>query len=583
MHDLMGRPGAEQSATTSASTFGSSSPAGRRATTRGYPNAPPATAYTLAHHEVAAPSAQQTYGAMGRVPRSGRMAREHDHRAGQPQAMMDMLPMGEQGLPTLSSPVAPHQDTNPNAPNNKRQRIAPPSAGDAELQDKADRCRARNREHARQTRRRKKEFVESLQVSVQQLDHENKIMAARLANLDERAQERERRADAVAAILALRVKDDDDPDAAKQWAELVEADFELKLPHTPYRSYAPYEATSTGRIVSGIPAVMADVKSLRVCLGALKRRFASKDAAHGAARKHSEAAVVAAAKEQQQQQQQHDMLDDDQRRSFDVDVASDNGGATSTQEVSSSSNTPNTMLRDDPQSSSSNSDTDLACDTECVLERSALAWSLEGSLMAPWTLRVSDTKRQVILQQRGMLRATFRGRSSTARGELVSHSSTDDERAFRKERVAVLELAFDTVSFWKQLQRGTRPDRIFKPVPNTLDQALQPSDEARVITSASRPFVIEYVNGAWTKLCGYDPDECVGKTLGIIQGSETNQDVVHKLTNDAVKGHATSAVLTNYNKDGQKFQNFVRVFPLVDDDGSTHISHMLGVLQNVAA
>lgn len=394
----------------------------------------------------------------------------------------------------------------------------PRYGGEAELQDKADRCRARNREHARQTRRRKKEFVENLQVSVQQLSRENEIMAGRLANLDERAQERDRRAKAVEDILALRVSDDDD---AEVWGKLVEPDFELKLPHTPYRSFPAYEATANGRTVSGVPATMADVKSLRVCLGALKRRLARKS----------------------------------------------NQDAARKQQVDQS-----VGLVSDPHTSSD----ECSFDTECVLERAGVAWAADGSLMAPWVLRVCDDKRQVILQQRGMLRAQFRGKSSTARGE-------DDDKPLKPERVAVLELAFDTVAFWQQLQRGLRPDRLFKAVPNTLDAALQPSDDARVITSATRPFVIEHVNGAWTKLCGYDPDECLGKTLAILQGPDTNMDAVHHVNADAAQGHATSALLTNYSKDGHKFQNYVRVFPLVDDDGSTKISHMLGVLQNVMA
>lgn len=531
---------------------------------------------------------------------SGRGARG-DH--GQPQ-MMDMMPLPEVGgLPAIQSQQQGSSQMSAGGAgpppgvggvaavvdSNKRQRIGgipqqkqpqQQNGGDAELQDKADRCRARNREHARQTRRRKKEFVESLQVSVQQLDHENKIMTARLANLDERAQERDRRTESVAAILALRVQDTEDPDAAARWGELVDSDFELKLPHTPYRSFPPYEATSNGRTVAGIPAVMADVKSLRVCLGGLKRRFAQKDADRDAARKHSKAAVVAATKEQGDDGANH-------RQNTDGGGANNDDGEETTaedrKEPPQAAAATARHRSEDPQSCSSSSDNDLACETECVLERSGLAWSTDGSLMAPWTLRVSDSKRQVILQQRGMLRATFRGRSSTARGNFDDRQrdNGDGEQITRKERVSVLELTFDTVTFWQQLQRGLRPDRIFKTVPNTLDQALQPSDEARVITSATRPFVIEYVNGPWTKLCGYDPDECVGKTLRILQGPETSRETVQQITTDATNGHATSAVLTNYNKEGEKFENYLRVFPLVDDDGSTKISHMLGVLQNV--
>ena len=129
------------------------------------------------------------------------------------------------------------------APSGKQ--LQPPTKG--ELQDKADRCRARNREHARQTRRRKKEFVENLQLSVTNLTRENEAMTQRLREADARDARRARRVETVDALLNLRVADDpqidpDDPDSEERlWNELVEPDFELHLPHTPYRSFAPYE------------------------------------------------------------------------------------------------------------------------------------------------------------------------------------------------------------------------------------------------------------------------------------------------------------------------------------------------------
>ena len=117
------------------------------------------------------------------------------------------------------------------APSGKQ--LQPPTKG--ELQDKADRCRARNREHARQTRRRKKEFVENLQLSVTNLTRENEAMAQRLREADARDARRARRVETVDALLNLRVSDDpqidpDDPDSEERlWNELVEPDFELHL------------------------------------------------------------------------------------------------------------------------------------------------------------------------------------------------------------------------------------------------------------------------------------------------------------------------------------------------------------------
>ena len=72
-------------------------------------------------------------------------------------------------------------------------------------------------------------------------------MAQRLREADARDARRARRVETVDALLNLRVADDpqidpDDPDSEERlWNELVEPDFELHLPHTPYRSFAPYE------------------------------------------------------------------------------------------------------------------------------------------------------------------------------------------------------------------------------------------------------------------------------------------------------------------------------------------------------
>ena len=157
-------------------------------------------------------------------------------------------------------------------------------------------------------------------------------------------------------------------------------------------------------------------------------------------------------------------------------------------------------------------------------------------------------------------------------------------RGVRGDRVARLELTFDTIGLWQQLTRASRSPvaEPYAAVPNTLEDALQESKDARVVTSATRPFVIEHVNDAWTKLCGFTAEEAVGNTLAMLQGPDTEKGEVAKLVAGCEDGHATSALLTNYTKEGDKFQNFLRVFPLTEEGGSK-VSHMLGVLQNVNA
>jgi len=485
-------------------------------------------------------------------PRDQRMSQSPEDRSGQGSSRGGGRAMGS--LDVLDTfPDAPRSGTfipvggdkpdvssegsGSGVPAPKRGRNGPAAAAESssELQDKADRCRARNREHARQTRRRKKEFVENLQVSVQTLTRENEMMAARLRDMDERNHERAQRVDTVARILTLRVSETDQgADDPAFWGELVEPDFELRLPHTPYRSFAPYEATASGRTVSGIEAAISDVRSLRVCLASVMRRSAPEGGA-----------------------------------ADDADAEAKGVEPRSTR--SSSGRKPSSgvgeALEGDAPAAPGAKDGEPGGRAECALERSSASWAADGALMATWTLRVSDSRRRVVLQQRGSLKAAFR---PAPVGEV--------------DRVVCLEFMFDTVGLWQQLTRAARSPTAepYVAIPNTLDDAVRDSEDARVVTTAKRPFVIEHVNDAWTKLCGFTAEEAVGKTLAILQGPDTEKGEVADLIRGCEDGHATSALLTNYTKEGDKFQNFLRVFPLTEDDG-TKVSHMLGVLQNVNA
>ena len=83
------------------------------------------------------------------------------------------------------------------------------------------------------------------------------------------------------------------------------------------------------------------------------------------------------------------------------------------------------------------------------------------------------------------------------------------------------------------------------------------------------------------RLCGFSADEAVGKTLACLQGPLSERDEITKIVDQAARGHACSALITNYTKQGQRFQNFLRVVPLVRGSDDAQPSHMLGVLQDV--
>ena len=58
-------------------------------------------------------------------------------------------------------------------------------------------------------------------------------------------------------------------------------------------------------------------------------------------------------------------------------------------------------------------------------------------------------------------------------------------------------------------------------LPTTIEEALQPSTEARIITEPDEPFRIVHVNEVWCRTCGYDAEEVPGQTCKFLHGPGT--------------------------------------------------------------
>ena len=112
--------------------------------------------------------------------------------------------------------------------------------------------------------------------------------------------------------------------------------------------------------------------------------------------------------------------------------------------------------------------------------------------------------------------------------------------------------------------------------PRTLDDAVRPSSEARVITDTSRPYRIVHVNDAWCKLCGFTSEEAIGKTCGILQGPGTCVNTLRAVTAACEKQESMACKLLNYTRNGHPFVNMLIISPLAGPDRLT--THLLGTL-----
>eukprot|EP00904_Undaria_pinnatifida_P002001 jgi/Undpi1/11801/HiC_scaffold_4.g01500.m1 len=127
-------------------------------------------------------------------------------------------------------------------------------------EERAKQNRDRNREHARNTRLRKKAFVEELKKQVEEL------VATR--EREERQRRAECRRDAALRDIRLQVlltflEYRGRAEMGRQeWQSVLDDHFEMRMPITPYRTFPPQQVQGGMRVIKGLNGVLADTASL---------------------------------------------------------------------------------------------------------------------------------------------------------------------------------------------------------------------------------------------------------------------------------------------------------------------------------
>ena len=75
-----------------------------------------------------------------------------------------------------------------------------------------------------------------------------------------------------------------------------------------------------------------------------------------------------------------------------------------------------------------------------------------------------------------------------------------------------------------------------------------------------------YINSEFTKTTGYTKEEAVGRNCRFLQGPETEPESIAVIRNTLSKGQDCHVKLTNYRKNGEKFQNLLSMKPVFDGD-----------------
>ena len=113
-----------------------------------------------------------------------------------------------------------------------------------------------------------------------------------------------------------------------------------------------------------------------------------------------------------------------------------------------------------------------------------------------------------------------------------------------------------------------------------LEASMEESFNSLVITEAGPGFPIIYVNPAFCELTGYGPHEVTGKSPSILQGPNTDAEVLKRLNRNVADGELFHGRAINYRKDGSEFMMDWKIAPIRNE--KDEITHYLAIQRDVS-
>ncbi len=98
-------------------------------------------------------------------------------------------------------------------------------------------------------------------------------------------------------------------------------------------------------------------------------------------------------------------------------------------------------------------------------------------------------------------------------------------------------------------------------------QPRQPSGEGFVMSGPDG--LVQWVNPAFTEMCGYTLDELRGKNLGpILQGKQTDRETAARMRRAVKEYQPCREKILNYHKNGSPYWVEIAITPIFDEVGT---------------
>ncbi|NDY92525.1 PAS domain-containing protein [Ideonella livida] len=115
------------------------------------------------------------------------------------------------------------------------------------------------------------------------------------------------------------------------------------------------------------------------------------------------------------------------------------------------------------------------------------------------------------------------------------------------------------------------------------NRAIDASHNGIVLTDVRQPGgPMVFVNEGFTRLTGYTRQQALGRSCSFLQGPERDQPGLQALRHAIEAGQPCRVVLSNYRRDGRRFDNDLSIAPL-RDEATGEVTHYIGVLTDITS
>jgi PAS domain S-box-containing protein len=91
---------------------------------------------------------------------------------------------------------------------------------------------------------------------------------------------------------------------------------------------------------------------------------------------------------------------------------------------------------------------------------------------------------------------------------------------------------------------------------------------------------IVFANPAFTQITGYDVEEVIGQTPRILQGPDTEPDLLDHFRENLSQGKSVHSETVNYRKDGTEFHLEWHITPLRSESGA--MTHFIAIQRDIS-